>query len=87
MVLNNNKVGLVVGIFASVWHLLWAICVLAGIAQTFLNWVLPLHFIGLLVSVTTFSITNALILVIGAFVGGYVMGWLFAALWNWIVKK
>ena len=87
MVLNKNKFGLVIGIFVAAWHLLWALCVLAGVAQTFINWILPLHFISILVSVTTFSITNALLLTIAAFIGGYVMGWLFAALWNWLLKK
>jgi len=87
MVLNKNKTGLAIGIFAAACHLLWALCVLAGVAQTFINWVLPLHFISILVSISAFNITNALLLVIAAFVGGYVTGWLFAALWNWIAKS
>ena len=87
MVLNKNKTGLVLGIFFAAWHLLWAILVLVGIAQSMLDWVLPLHFISLLVSVTAFSITNALILIIAAFIGGYIIGWVFAWLWGWLNKK
>ncbi|MDO8516876.1 MAG: hypothetical protein Q7S33_02015 [Nanoarchaeota archaeon] len=87
MVLNKNKTGLVIGIFAAAWHALWSILVLAGVAQSLIDWVLPLHFISVLVSITTFSITSALMLVIAGFVGGYVMGWVFAWLWNWLNKK
>ena len=80
--LNKNKVGMTVGIFVAAWHVVWALLVSIGVAQEMLDWVLPLHFVGLAVPLIDFSWLNALILVIAAFIGGYIIGWLFAALWN-----
>ena len=80
--LSKNKVGMTVGIYVAVWHALWSLLVGVGVAQEMLDWVLPLHFVGLAVPITAFSWINALILTIAAFIGGYLMGWLFAALWN-----
>ncbi len=85
--LDKNKVGLVVGVFCALLHAVWALIVLIGVGQKILDWVLPLHFIDNLYSVTAFSITNALILVIAAFIGGYIMGWVYSALWNCLNKK
>jgi len=80
--INANKLGMTLGVFVAVWHLIWAVLVGVGVAQSMLDWVLPLHFVGLAVPLISFSWLNALILVIAAFIGGYIMGWLFAALWN-----
>lgn len=87
MALNKNKTGLVLGIFAALLHAVWAIAVLIGVAQTYLDWIFPMHFINSVFEVATFSIVNAIILIVLAFIGGYVCGWVFAALWNWIEKS
>jgi len=84
--LEKNKTGLVLGIFFALLHLAWALLVAIGSADAIIKWIMPLHFIGLIVPITTFSIVNALILVIAAFIGGYISGWVFAWLWN-IIKK
>lgn len=80
--LNKNKLGMTLGIFVGAWHLIWALLVGFNVAQSFIDWVLPLHFVSLTVPIASFSWLNAIILTIAAFIGGYVMGWLFAALWN-----
>ena len=80
--LNKNKVGLTVGVFVAIFHALWAVLVALGFAQTLINWVLPLHFVDMLVSVIAFTWVNALLITVMSFVGGYIMGWIFAALWN-----
>lgn len=80
--INANKLGLTFGLFVAIWHALWALLVGIGVAQNALDWVLPLHFFSFTFSILAFSWTNAIILIIAAFVGGYVMGWLFAELWN-----
>ena len=87
MALNKNHVGLTMGIFVALLHALWAIIVAVGVAQVLLDWIFPLHFIDAIYSVMTFGFMTAILLVIMAFIGGYVMGWVFAALWNWISKK
>lgn len=80
--ISKNKAGMTLGLFAAGWHAVWALLVGIGIAESMLNWVLPLHFISLVVPMSAFSWLNALILIIAGFIGGYVMGWSFAALWN-----
>lgn len=84
--LNGNKVGLVLGFFFVILHALWALIVGLGLGQKYLDWILPLHFIDMLCAVTAFSWASALILIIAAFVGGYIAGWLFVLLWNKIAK-
>jgi hypothetical protein len=84
---NANKLGLTVGIFAAVFHATWAILIAIGILQTWLNWILPMHFVSNFFTLLPFSISNALILIVCAFIGGYITGWVFAVLWNWVEKK
>ena len=60
---------------------------LAGFGQKMMDWVFPLHFISSIYEITAFTITNALLLVVAAFIGGYVMGWVFAWIWNFSGKN
>ena len=84
---NKNKLGLTLGIFAALLHLVWAVLVAIGIAQNWLNWIFPMHFIDSVFSVTSFSIVNALILIVLAFIGGYACGWVLGAIWNYVDKE
>ena len=81
-VLNKNHVGFVVGIFFGALHAIWALAVALGFGQRFLEMVFPLHFLDNIYSVTAFSPLRALGLILMALVCGYIMGWLFTALWN-----
>jgi len=85
--IDKNKLGLVLGIFAAILHAVWAVAVAIGIAQAYLDWIFPMHFIGNVFQTTNFNITYALILVVLAFICGYIMGWVFAWLWNKINKR
>jgi len=85
--INKNRAGLVGGILAAVIHAVWALVVVLGIAQIFLDWIFPLHFLNSVYSITSFSIVSALLLVVMGFVGGYVSGWLFAAVVNLVYKE
>lgn len=80
--INKNSVGLVIGLFFGLAHLVWAIIVAMGLAKPLLDWILHLHFMSLSYSMNAFKVGNALVLVILTFVCGYVAGWVFAALWN-----
>ena len=86
MAINKNKLGLTVGIFAAILHAVWAILVGAGIAQTYLNWIFPMHFIGNVFQVANFSLMAAVLLIILAFIGGYICGWILGVVWNWVDK-
>lgn len=83
--MNKNQVGLTLGIFAAVCHLVWAIAVAIGI-QKAVDWILLLHSIKLDLVLTNVVLLNAVLLVIVGFIGGYVMGWVFAAVYNWAGK-
>jgi len=84
--LNKNQVGLALGLFAAICHLVWTIAVAIGI-QKFVDWILLLHSIKLDLTLVSVVVLNAIILVVLAFIGGYIVGWVFAALYNWIGKK
>ena len=82
--LNKNKIGLTLGIFAALCHLVWLIAVAIGI-QKFLDWILLLHSIQLDLTLTSVVLLNAVLLIVIAFIGGYIVGYVFAAIrriWN-----
>lgn len=84
---GKNKLGLMIGIFAAFFHAVWALLVAIGVGQKSLDWIMPMHFLNNLYSVADFSFGIALLLIVMAFIGGYIIGWLFAALWNLLNKK
>lgn len=80
--LSVTKTGLAVGAAVGGWHALWAILVMLGVGQQFLDYILRLHFIELPLEVTLFDWRTA-----GALVGvtallGFAAGALFALAWN-----
>jgi hypothetical protein len=84
--MNKNKIGLTLGLFIALLHAVWAVAVLAGIKASMLEWLFAMHFVSITFELLQFSIANALILVACTFVGGYIMGWIFAAIWNGVDK-
>ncbi len=84
--LNKKKLGLTIGIFAALCHLIWLIAVAIGI-QKFVDWILLLHSIQIDLTLTSVYILNAVLLIVLAFIGGYIFGWVFAAVWNWVGKN
>lgn len=84
--MNNNKVGLALGVLLGGWHLVWAILVALGVAQPLLNWVYAIHFLNNPFIVGPFSLGTAVALVVVTFVVGYVVGWVFAYLWKTVQK-
>lgn len=85
--LNKNHVGLTLGILSGLGHLLWVLAVAIGLGQKLLAWSLSMHFItdGKVTGEPTFGL--AVLGVIYAFVCGYIIGWIFATVWNWVGKK
>lgn len=84
---NINKLGITLGVFFGLLHLVWGLVVLAGIAQMYLDWIFPLHFLNNVYTVASFNAVYLLTLVVMALVWGYVMGLVLGALWNYINKK
>jgi len=86
IMLSKNKTGLALGMFLAVAHLVWLILVAVGLAKPLIDLVLSLHHLSLSYSVTALSIVPAIGLLVYAFVVGYVLGWVFAAVWNKLSK-
>lgn len=83
--MKKNQVGLAVGLFAALCHLVWILAVAIGI-QKFVDWILLLHSIQLDLVLTNIVFLNAILLIVIGFAGGYVFGWVFAAIYNWAGK-
>ena len=80
--LNKNKVGLIVGSFFGLWHLVWSLMVLTGVAQSFYDFVFWLHMVSLPIKVTGFTFVQSISLIIVTSIAGYIMGYVFVWLWN-----
>lgn len=85
--LDKNTTGLILGTFAGLVHLLWAVIVGFGFGQVLLDFIYSMHFLNNPFSVSSFDVVRAVMLVVVTFVVGYVGGWVFAAVWNTLLEK
>ena len=84
---STKHIGLTLGIVSALFHAVWVLLVGLGVGQTLIDIILPLHFIDVIVGIGNFNILSALWLVVLAFVGGFIVGWLIGEVWNFVVKK
>jgi len=56
--------------------------VASGAAQTFINWILGLHFLGNRPVIGSFAFGTALALLAATFFLGYIFGWVLGLIWN-----
>jgi hypothetical protein len=84
--MNKNKVALVVGSFAGLFHLVWGLLVAFGLAQPLLDFICNLHSLNNPYTVMPFDLMRTLGLIIVTFFVGYIFGYVFAALWNKLHK-
>ena len=80
--LNKHKTGLILGSLAGLWHAGWSLLVSMGLAQRVLDMVYRIHFLNNPHIVSPFMATRAVKLIVFTAVAGYVIGFIFAALWN-----
>ncbi len=80
--INPSKAGLAVGTFMGLLHLVWAVLVAFGWAQSLANFSMWAHMIKVSYAVQSFDFGTAVILVIMTAVAGYVIGFVFARIWN-----
>ncbi len=85
--LNKNQAGLTLGLMYGIMHFLWVILAVFGLSQGFANFVHSMHFLSDMHTIAGASWGLGILGVVVAFVGGYVIGYVFAALWNWIGEK
>lgn len=81
---NPNKAGLVLGALLGGWHFLWATLVAVGWAQPVINFVFWIHFIQPIYVIGPFHAHIAAILIVVTAAIGYIIGYIFGALWNQI---
>ncbi len=84
MELDKNKAGLILGSFFALWHLTWCLVVAVGVGQLLLDWVYYLHFLSNPFRVAAFNGGTAIALVLVTSIAGFILGWVFAFLWNGI---
>lgn len=80
--LNAQKAGLTLGALFGLIHLVWSLLVAFGWAQAYLDFVLGMHMLQNPYVVQVFSAGKAIVLIVITAVIGYVVGWVFAKLWN-----
>ncbi len=79
---HAHKVGMVIGGLLAIWHAVWALMVFGGVAKSFLDWILGLHFLNFQYDIDPFSLGTAVTLVIATGVIGYLIGYVCGWLWN-----
>ena len=82
--LNKQKVALTAGLFLGGLHVLWSVLVALGVAQSLINFVFWAHMIHMDYVIGPFEPMAAGMLVVVTFLVGYVFGFIFAHLWNWL---
>ncbi len=88
MTIDRNRAGLSLGLLSGLMHLLWVLIVGAGMGQSMMSWWSGMHFMmNTGYSVGSFAFGNGLLGVVMALIWGYVIGWVFAAIWNAVGKK
>ena len=84
---DEKKVAMTFGLLVGSMHLVWAVIVASGLAQSLLDFIYGLHFLNNPFTVNPFDLTNAIILVLFTTVVGYIVGWVGTWLWNKVYKK
>ena len=86
MHIQKNKFALVLGSFAAVMHLIWAVIVGLGFGQWLVDFVYSMHFMDSVMTVAPFNLGRAIGLIILAFCLAYIIGYIFSSVWNKIYK-
>ncbi len=84
--MDSNKAGVALGGLMGLWHFVWGIFVVFGIAQLLLDWIYSLHFLNNPFVVQSFNAVLWLTLIVVTAAVGYVFGYVFALIWNKINK-
>jgi len=80
--IRPDRTALILAILLGSWHLVWALLVAAGWAQPLIDFIFWIHFIQPVYAIQKFNIGIALLLIGITAAIGYVIGWIFAVLWN-----
>lgn len=86
MKLHIGSTALVVGVFVALMHAIWMLLIFFGVAQLYMNWIFGLHLLTNPYKVLPFNLMTAVWLIVFTFIVGYIMGWVFAFIWNRLHK-
>ena len=84
--MNSHKVGLTLGFFAGLWHLVWSVLIALGWAGSLLDFVFSMHSLNNPYIIAPFSLGRSVLLVVITFVIGYVVGNVFVKIWKSVHK-
>lgn len=82
MKLDIYKTAMTVGLFFSGAHVVWSLLILFGWAQPLLNFIFWAHMVENPYTVVGFDLTKTLTLIVVTFAVGFVVGKVFAWIWN-----
>jgi len=82
MKLDVYKTAMTVGLFFSGVHVVWSLLVILNWGQPLLNFIFWAHMIENPYIVTGFDLTRSLTLIVVTFAVGFVLGKVFALIWN-----
>jgi len=80
--MHKKKVALVVGSFTALLHVIWGLAIAFGLAQSWIDFVYNLHSLNNPFVVMPFDLMRTLGLIVVTFIIGYVVGYIFAIVWN-----
>lgn len=86
--LRGHQVGFAVGSTVAIIHAIWAatVGIMPEVAQKFVNFDIAVHFMSIPVTVQEFSWGGTIALVLFAFCFGYIVGRIFAAVYNSVAR-
>lgn len=84
---SRNQTGIALGVLFGLMHTLWVAVVSAGFGQQVIDALESGHFLSSAYSITAFNPVNSLTGIAGAFVAGYIIGWIFVKIYNLAGKK
>jgi len=85
--ISVGKAGLVLGALMGGWHLCWSVLVALKWAQPVIDFVFWMHFIKPIYVIEPFEIVRAAILLIVTAGIGFLIGSVFALIWNAVHKS
>ena len=78
--------GLTLGGFAGLWHIVWSFFVAVGWAGPIINWIIKMHFINFSYTISPFNFGKALGLVIVTALIGFAVGYVAGLIWSAAAK-
>lgn len=77
-----NRGGLALGTLFAAMHAIWVVLFWAGAGRTVLDTLLGAHFVAAQYGTVAVTAGTAILGIVGAFVSGYVLGFVTLLLWN-----